>query len=230
MDFTKLVATLEHSGLFFPRCRQFDDPFEGSFPRANEPIRQESLAALDLTPEQISERLSSRSAWYKWMRHWILASCWYMGPCESAALWRLYSRAGDAVCIVSTYQRLRACLPAEILIGEITYVDYETATLEEGNVLFPFVHKRLSFAHEHELRALVWETNWPRTPEGGIDAGYIPPDPGRWITCDIAALVECILVAPDSARWFQDLIRRVAARYALPAEVHRSSLDDAPFF
>ena len=112
MDFTKFVATVEYSGLFFPRCRQFDDPFEGSFPRANEPIRRESLVALNLRPELISARLSNRSAFYQWNRHWVLASCWHMGPCESAALWRLYSKTADAVCIVSTYQRLRDCLPA----------------------------------------------------------------------------------------------------------------------
>lgn len=230
MDFTKFVATVEYSGLFFPRCRQFDDPFEGSFPRANEPIRRESLVALHLRPKLISARLSNRSSFYQWHRHWVLASCWHMGPCESAALWRLYSKTADAVCIVSTYQRLRDGLPGEVLIGEVTYIDYDEATLEEGNVNFPFVHKRLSFAHERELRALIWDTNWPRTPEGGVDTGYIPPDPGRWVSCDLVRLVERIVVAPESPDWFQELVRRVAARYALPADVRRSSLDSAPFF
>lgn len=92
MDFTKFIATLEYSGLFFPRCRQFPDPFEGSFPRGNYLIRQDSLSALGLTPEQVSERLRTRSALYKSMQHWVVANCWHMGAYESAALWSLYSR------------------------------------------------------------------------------------------------------------------------------------------
>lgn len=138
MDFTKFVAIVEHSGLFFSRCRQFDDPFEGSFPHANEPIRRESLVALNLTPELISKRLRSRSAFYQWLRHWVIASCWHMGTCKSAVLWRLYSKTVDTVCIVSTYQRLRECLPGDVEIGEVTYIDYDNATLEEGNLAFPF--------------------------------------------------------------------------------------------
>lgn len=230
MDFTKFVATVEYSGLFFARCRQFDDPFEGSFPRANQSIRRESLVSSGLTPELISNRLSSRSAFYQWCRHWVLVNCWHMGPCESAALWRLYGKTEDAICIVSTYQRLRDCLPAEIDIGEVTYIDYDAETLEEGNLYFPFVHKRLSFAHEQELRALIWETNWPRTPEGGVDTAYIPPDPGRWVPCDLSGLVQLVRVAPEAPDWLLDLVRRVAGRYGLRAEVRRSSLDEAPFF
>ena len=230
MDFTKFVAAIEHKGLFFSRCRQFEDPFEGSFPRANEPVRKESLLALNLAPERISALLSNRSAFYRWNRHWVVANCWHMSPWESAALWRLYSKTPDVVCIVSTYQRLRQCLPEEVLIGEVNYIDYNRTSLEEGNVMFPFVHKRLSFAHERELRALVWDTNWPAMPGGGVDTGYIPSDPGRWVSCELAALIELILVAPQSHDWFLELVRRVAARYALSAEVRRSSLDEAPFY
>jgi len=230
MDFTKFVATVEHASLFFPRCRQFDDPFEGSFPRANAPIRQDSLVDLKLTLDQITDRLKNRSAFYKWNRHWVLANCWHMGPCESAALWRLYSKTTDAVCIVSTYQRLRDCLPVDVRIGEVSYIDYDNETVEEGNVNFPFMHKRLSFKHERELRALIWDTNWCKTPEGRIDTEYIPSDLGQWMPCDLVKLVECIRVAPQSLDWFHDLVRRVATHYGLTVEVRRSSLDDAPFF
>lgn len=35
MDFTKLVFSLEESGLFFSRLDRLGDPFEGSVPRKN---------------------------------------------------------------------------------------------------------------------------------------------------------------------------------------------------
>jgi len=36
MDFTKLVFTLEESGLFFSRLDRLGDPFEGSVPPASD--------------------------------------------------------------------------------------------------------------------------------------------------------------------------------------------------
>jgi hypothetical protein len=41
MDFTKLVFSLEESGLFFSRLDRLGDPFEGSVPRKNLDTRRE---------------------------------------------------------------------------------------------------------------------------------------------------------------------------------------------
>ena len=38
----------------------------------------------------------------------------------------------------------------------VKYVDYDKVPIALGNHFFPFVHKRLSFAHETELRAIIW--------------------------------------------------------------------------
>jgi hypothetical protein len=228
MDFPKFIATLEHSGLFFSRCAQFDDLFEGSFPRSNDLIRQESLARLGFTPEQVLEQSSRTSEVYKWVRHWVVANCWNMDRYESAALWQRYGKTKEAVCIVSSYQRLRDCLPADIWIGEVTYKDYDEETFEEGNVFIPFVHKRRSYTDERELRALDWET--PSAPEGRVYIGDIPPDSGWWVACDLCRLVDHILVAPTSPDWVFELVKDVTRRHAMTVEVKRSSLDDKPSF
>jgi hypothetical protein len=151
-----------------------------------------------------------------------------MDPYESSGLWDKYGETKLAVCIVSSYQRLRDCLPEDIKIGEVKYVDYDKDIFEEGNVFIPFVHKRRPMIDEHELRALDYET--PSRPDGPVYIGYIPSDPGRWVTCDLSQLVERILVAPTSPEWFYELVEKVTRRYKLAAEVKRSSLDDKPSF
>ena len=48
-----------------------------------------------------------------------------MNENESAAMWKLYSSSSEAVCIRSTYRRLRLCLPQCVLVGEVNYINYE---------------------------------------------------------------------------------------------------------
>jgi hypothetical protein len=54
-----------------------------------------------------------------------LVSCWHMNEHESAAMWKLYSSSNEAVCIQSTYRRLRCSLEESVMIGEINYINYE---------------------------------------------------------------------------------------------------------
>jgi hypothetical protein len=80
-----------------------------------------------------------------------------MNEHESAAMWKLYSTSNEAVCIQSTYRRLRQCLPQCVMIGEVNYINYETQGFAADNGLNFITHKRLSFSHERELRAILWE-------------------------------------------------------------------------
>ena len=48
----------------------------------------------------------------------------------------------------------------------VKYIDYDTEFIDSGNFLGPFVHKRKSFAHEQEVRALVLK---PPIFEGVVD-------------------------------------------------------------
>jgi len=44
-----------------------------------------------------------------------------------------------------------------VLIGEVNYINYETQGFAISNAMNFIMHKRLSFAHERELRAIFWE-------------------------------------------------------------------------
>jgi hypothetical protein len=63
--------------------------------------------------------------YYKVLVNTYLISCWHMNEQESAAMWSLYLRSNEGVCIQSTYRRLRSSLPRCVRIGEVNYLNYD---------------------------------------------------------------------------------------------------------
>jgi len=105
-----------------------------------------------------------------------------------------------------------------IYIGKIKYIDYLKYYIDFNNTFNFIVHKRLSFAHEKELRAVVRRLDDSKT---GSPAG---------IELDIGLdqLIEKIYVAPSKQHWFSELVTAVVKRYGITAEVIRSNLLDEP--
>jgi hypothetical protein len=163
MDLSKYLSMLDRRCLYFARATLLGDPFEGSSTKmmvsTRECIRANratdpTLAAYKDAPETVFTTVGNV---YKEMVQKYFISCWHMNEHESAAMWKLYSSSNEAVCIQSTYRRLRQCLPPCVSIGEIDYINYETEGFSNSNVFNSIMHKRLSFAHERELRAIFWE-------------------------------------------------------------------------
>src|SRR5207248_1539762 len=93
----------------------------------------------------------------KWRDHTAI-NCWHLNDHESAAMWKLYLKSDDGVAIQSTYRNLRDCFnltEERIFLGLVRYVDYERDVIPEGTMFTPFIHKRKSFQHENEVRALI---------------------------------------------------------------------------
>lgn len=179
MDFTKFVSMLEEAGLFFARLDRLGDPFEGSSPRADITRREERSAGLGSREEARRwQDLISRGL--KWRGQWTYVNCW--NELESAAMWKLYARTEEAICVQSTYGRLRDCLNSSpsckndyVYIGKVQYIDYQKDSLpDSGNILHSVMHKRRSFEHERELRAVLSRVP---TVEGG--SRRLPADPQR---------------------------------------------------
>ncbi len=232
MNFTKFVAMLEKRGLFFARARQLDDSFEGSYSRANEVLRPQVYTQAGLSPEQQKHLFGQFKVFTEQVRSWVLVNCWHMNEGESAAMWKLYTATNESACIQSTYYRLRDVLPAsDFVVSVVHYIDYATEWLPEGNLMYPYVHKRRSFAHERELRALRFDPP-PAVlkGEGSPDFAADPPDAGVWQPVDLSKLIERVYVAPAAPRWFRDLVASVVKRYDLDLPIHQSDLDAAPFF
>ncbi|MCH7580958.1 MAG: hypothetical protein IIB22_11995 [Chloroflexi bacterium] len=226
MDFTKFLAMLEHGALFFPRSHLLGDPFEGSYSRANEALRESMYKAVK--PDSRRQMTQAISRTSEQLRNWTMISCWHMNPAESAAMWKLYAETERSLAIQSTYKRrLRDSLDDQVYIGMVNYIDYETQWLPEGNVFYPFMHKRLSFEHEHELRAVIQDLSFGDTR---LDLAKPPDDPGIWKELSLQKLAETVYVSPGSPGWFIELIRLVLERYKVAIEVRQSSLDTEPFY
>lgn len=225
MDFTKFVSMLETSSLFFARADGLGDPFEGSYSRGNERLRP--VVYKDIPPETFTQMQAHSADFARFLRKWTFVSCWHMNEGESAAMWKLYAKTNEAVALKSSFFRLANELDDKTYVGMVDYIDFETAWLPEGNTLYPYVHKHLSFAHEQEVRAVIQDLP---INEHGIDRMKEPPVGGVERNVDLQRMLEAIHVAPTCPAWFTRTVENVVRRYGFNTPVIQSSLDAQPFF
>jgi hypothetical protein len=233
MDLAKYLSMLDRRSLFFARATMLGDPFEGSstkkvisardFIKANR-VMDPRLAAYKDMPDAFFD---SWSKMHEWLVRTYLVSCWHMNDHESAAMWKIYSSSNESVCIQSTYQRLRCRLPQHVKIGEVRYIDYETDEFSVANGFNFIMHKRLSFVHERELRAIFWQQDG--TSAAQADKERIGPN-GLQLEVDLAALIERVYVSPTAAGWFADVVSSMTRKCGYSFPVDQSSLAEAPLY
>ena len=214
MDFTKFVSLLERSALFFCRADLLGDPFEGSISPATPAALPQNLTVGPHRLHAIDLREIVRLA---------RVSCWNAVEFESEAMWRLYSRETDGIAIRTVFGRFTDALVGDetVLASTVQYRDYRTASIPFGNALLPLFHKRMSFQHEREVRAMILRIPSQDRPD---------ESKGCYCKVDLAKLLEEIVVAPFAEEWFVDLVRSIAGRYGLGDRVRTSTLSDDPTF
>jgi len=214
MDFTRFVSLLEKEALFFCRPDLLGDPFEGSLSHVTPPAFPQDLREGPVSVRGFDLRQVVRMA---------RVSCWHMGEFESEAMWRLYARERDGIAIRTDFARFKDAFVGdqEISASVVRYRDYSTDSIPFGNGLLPLVHKRISFQHEREVRALFL-----RHPDA------VEPQEHGGCYCEIglATLVGGIVVAPFAEDWFVDLVRSLAERREIGDRVQRSALSEEPTF
>jgi hypothetical protein len=232
MDLTKYLAILQKRSLFFPRATMLGDPFEGSSTKPMVAARQyimnnrTSDPALAVYKNLPDSYFSIGDAFKNLVKSYLIC-CWHMNEHESAAMWSLYLRSNEGVCIQSNYRRLRSCLPKHVLICEINYIDYQTENFPATNGFNFIAHKRKSFEHERELRAVFWEMDG--TPDAQPYKTKIEPA-GLWIDVDLFSLIETVHISPTAEPWLAEVIREVTAKYDLHVPVLQSALAEAPLY
>ena len=146
-----------------------------------------------------------------------------MSEYESAAMWEIYATRHSGLAIQSSFARLRDSLASStehVLIGLVQYVDYKTSILPEGQMIEPYMLKRLSYSYEKELRGVVlWDAPIPPQMPSGIK-----------VACDLNTLIETIFVSPTAPQWFYDLVMSISKKYALNCPIIRSSLAEDPIY
>lgn len=113
------------------------------------------------------------------------------------------------------------------MIGEVKYINYETEGFNPSMATNFIMHKRLSFAHERELRAIFWDLNWVKGAQFH-NAGIEPS--GLAIEVDLPALIERVYVSPTATAWFADLVRTMTAKCGFAFPVSQSALAEAPLY
>lgn len=212
MDFAKFLSLLEDASLFFSSSTGFDDPYEGAASKGNDSMRGFVLSkAPHRRPGEDSIDLNK-----------VMISCWYTSQHESAAMWSLYSKSSDAIAICTTFSTFRKLLPASAKVSLVKYVDYSRDWIPEEDPLYRFMHKRISFEHEHELRAIL-DLNT-------MDLGSLgsKTEHGLKLKIPLNKLIDKIYVSPRSATWFLELVERICTRYEIACTPTRSSLYDGP--
>lgn len=227
LDFAKFVWLLDQRRLSMPHCRLMEDPFEGSTPLAQLERMEAAAAAAPASERAAAKRRIERlRALARDFRRGYFVSGWHMNDVESEAMWKLFSASNNAVALRSTFARLRRALPPYVGVGVVRYIDYRTEPLPELDLFQWIMHKRKSFAHEREVRAVASL----HTPDerGGAEIRANADAAGYYPEIDVPALVESVHVHPLAEPWFVDLVRRLVARFGFEIPVHRSELAEKP--
>lgn len=243
MDLSKFVALIQAQSLYFPIITNLGDPFEGSLPNSELMVKYiinnrhpggELEHYRSSTPDEIISITSGMRGLFKKILSALFVSCWHMNEYESAAMWSLYSSTSDSICIKTTYRQLAAILPEWAFLGEVKYIDYGSSAFHSGNALNASVRKRMSYAHERELRAVICHR--PADPgfhacvdqhvqfdEEGVAMGINVP-------MNINGLIDNIYVNPKSPSWFLNVVNNILERYETGLSATNSALSAKPLF
>lgn len=217
----KIFSLIEKESLFFARVSSLKDPFEGRYP-----INYKKLVlggmdrfAIDRTPmDRQSSNFIPESA-----KDSVYICCFTMNDFESDVLWKAYLQDAEGVAIQLTLGKLKNCFDTfdgdGIYIGKVNYLDYKSESFNEGSNLFsPFLHKRVEYTHEHELRGIT--TNFFQIREKTENGVFIP--------ISLQILLEKIVLSPNASKTFEEKLISLCLEKQLGNIVVRSTLEEKP--
>jgi hypothetical protein len=218
VDAAKFLDFLENRTLFFCRADGFSDKFEGAFtPTLREEIENSYRDnGIEYTYAQFKQR----------MRQTVFINCWHKDHDDSAAMWALYGKSECSVALTTTVGRLAECLtnanlPYDLAIEKVEYIKHwRDPKVDFAPYARVFAYKTKAYQHEKEVRVLLDRSIDEFDAE--MPAGGMP------IEVDHNSLLRSIVIAPEAPAWFDQLVRRTAARYDLSAPVRRSKLAADP--
>ena len=149
-DFAKFMDLIERRKLWFSRADKFEDPLEGTYTDA-EIAEWRSRPSGDSLYESYSQIPQM-------MRATMFLNCWRAGKNESMAMWDIYGKGPGTIAIKSTVKLLKETVAPygwPVYIAQVEYVDWGDMSFR-GNALQMFARKDSSYAHEAEVRAIVW--------------------------------------------------------------------------
>ena len=234
MDFTKFVSLLEKHALFLARADKLGDPFEGAIPISNIEARYTSLK-----PKLSDKEILIHEHLRVELRRFTLISCWHESSHESEAMWKVYASANSGIAIKTNFESFVESFitDEQIHIGKVKYIDYDSEKIPEDDLLSPYLHKRKSFEHEREVRAIIQRIPPEARPENlpNLLTGETPTWPdicdiGIYYDVDLNILIQEVVIDPYAADWLLELVSSVAERYGLRVPINKSHIAALPIW
>lgn len=240
MDFTKFVSLISSSELYFPSARKLKiiDPWEGTYLKKELDYHLKELIYFYKKTKTfdfnfIKEKAESTKNGFEHQEYINYISCWQSNNYESAAMWRLYLKSNEGLCIQTDINSFKKSFDNEekkVYIGMVRYKDFENDIFYSDynmrqigypgfNLFLPFIHKRKIYEHEKEYRAIVPYDEAKETKPEGI-----------MIKVELKHLIKSIILAPSCPDWFEDLVRCVLDKFSSNKfKIQKSIVDDKPF-
>jgi hypothetical protein len=203
-------ATVRDQKLRFTRVDEFEDPFEGSVPKQT--IDDQLLLFVSAYQMKSPE---SEDPWARMTRlrraktRSTHACCWAAGD-ESEALWRLYCKADGrrGVALQTILGKLETSVaPHDLCISPVTYRHYHEGAAFNDE-LDPFMHKRMGFHCENELRLLkVNDAHCTALFNGAPAVAEL--DEHLFLNWPAADVIEQIVLSPYAEEDFEQFARTV---------------------
>jgi hypothetical protein len=151
MELPKFQDMLKTSTLYFARCDQFEDPFEGR----ESPGNVEGLSK----SEEIFRNLYKIQTPENWkdaqeiVRQVMFISCWHRNTRESWEMWQAYTKTPNSVVITTSAKALRLFLPEKIMKYAVKYAPLDSPRTEFTHTSL-FFYKPPRYKIEREFRLL----------------------------------------------------------------------------
>jgi hypothetical protein len=235
MDVSKLAALLATHALFFVRADTFDDKWEGTVSPNDLTAWGNMVVAREESQENRDKLIRNYPLIFQKSRQHTYISCWHQNDGESAAMWKLYLKSGEGIALQTSFGLLRSELDQStrpIRIGRVRYCDYKKDSIPGGQprkigvayvsgLFAPFIHKRLGFLHENEVRAVFQDSynSVDDLPESEF---------GLPVTVNVEKLVENVYVAPGTPAWLRDTVQSVLNKFEIDLRIQPSEFDEPP--
>jgi hypothetical protein len=164
LDVGRFLGLLSTKTLYFARISELDDPWEAAHPAILRNYVKTNLVDKDGIPQLVSA--------FDFLARSAAVNCWHRNDGESIAMWSLYNSGNEGVAVQTTVGRLKRALvqePRKVLIGMVSYIDYDRDPMHHSlNAISPLMHKRQSYRHEAEVRAIIPFSQTPGTPNAEL--------------------------------------------------------------
>ncbi len=213
----KFKDLIETGELYLRRSDKLEDEHEGlppeEFARLTLGLNRYDLNDIQRLNNDLGSTAQFRQAFY--------INCWHLFSEETVRMWAKYGK--DGVAIVSRYSLLKAVLdrlPDRIFLGLVRY-GWTPGT--RWNLLRFITTKRDVYAHEREVRVILWKLDSGDSVNRHIDIDnhvhplpvYDPPETlpeGLRRSIDLRTLITEVVVAPTAVPTVQNEVQAVINR------------------